>query len=206
MPKICYNILCTYYCIIIKLNGPGNANMGKHSAKKVLTRKILLMHLNQKQKRISAERDGGWRKSQVWKLLIWAVFIVPFAIYLRRRQQPNEKEGKKGNWMEKMAIKKIVQFETAVKRREEGGGFMVRRPVGDKIDMVDPFLMLDHLGPTVYGPGEAIGAPDHPHRGFETVTYIIDGKYNLALESIYKFMYVSTAVKLFMFINQETHL
>ena len=136
---------------------------------------------------MSAERDGGWRKSLAWKLLIWAVFIVPFAIYLRRRQQPNEKEGKKSNWKEKMTIKKIVQFETAVKRRE-GGGFMVRRPVGDKIDMVDPFLMLDHLGPTVYGPGEAIGAPDHPHRGFETVTYIIDGKYNLALKSIYKFM------------------
>ena len=135
---------------------------------------------------MSAERDGGWRKSLVWKLLIWAVFIVPFAIYLQRRQQPNEKEGKKGNWTEKMPIKKIVQFETAVKRRE-GGGFMVRRPVGDKIDMADPFLMLDHLGPTVYGPGEAIGAPDHPHRGFETVTYIIDGKYNLA-QSIYKFM------------------
>ena len=99
---------------------------------------------------------------------------MSFAIYIQRHQ-PNEKEGKKGNSIEKMSIKKIVQFETAVKRRE-GGGFMVRRPVGDKIAMVDPFLMLDHLGPTVYGPGEAIGAPDHPHRGFETVTYIIDGK------------------------------
>ena len=92
-----------------------------------------------------------------------------------------------------MAVKKIVQFETAVKKRE-GGGFMVRRPVGDKIDMVDPFLMLDHLGPTVYGPGEAIGAPDHPHRGFETVTYIIDGKYILSKRV--KFI---SAVRLFMF-------
>lgn len=73
-----------------------------------------------------------------------------------------------------MTYKSIKQFETSVRRRE-GGGFMVRRPVGDKIDTVDPFLMLDHLGPTVYGPGEAIGAPDHPHRGFETVTYVIDG-------------------------------
>lgn len=35
--------------------------------------------------------------------------------------------------------------------------------------------MLDHLGPTVQRPGEAVGAPDHPHRGFEMVTYIIDG-------------------------------
>ena len=39
----------------------------------------------------------------------------------------------------------------------------------------DPFLMLDHMGPVTYGPGEAVGAPDHPHRGFETVTYLIDG-------------------------------
>lgn len=56
---------------------------------------------------------------------------------------------------------------------------MVRRPIGDKIDQCDPFLMLDHLGPVVYGPGEAVGAPDHPHRGFETVTYIIHGKFNV---------------------------
>jgi hypothetical protein len=41
---------------------------------------------------------------------------------------------------------------------------------------MDPFLLLDHLGPTDYGPGEAIGAPDHPHRGFETVTYILEGR------------------------------
>jgi len=75
-----------------------------------------------------------------------------------------------------MTFKSIKRLETAVKKRE-GGGFMVRRPVGDKIDAVDPFLLLDHLGPVVYRPGEAIGAPDHPHRGFETVTYVIDGKF-----------------------------
>ena len=75
-----------------------------------------------------------------------------------------------------MSFKSIMKLETAEKKRE-GGGFMVRRPLGDeKLDFIDPFLMLDHIGPIVYGPGEAIGAPDHPHRGFETVTYIIDGK------------------------------
>ncbi len=70
----------------------------------------------------------------------------------------------------------ITRLETARQKRE-GGGFLVRRPVGDKIDFgaCDPFLMLDHMGPADYGPGEAVGAPDHPHRGFETVTYIIEG-------------------------------
>jgi redox-sensitive bicupin YhaK (pirin superfamily) len=43
--------------------------------------------------------------------------------------------------------------------------------------MIDPFLLLDEMGPAEYGPGEAVGAPDHPHRGFETVTYMLDGEF-----------------------------
>lgn len=43
------------------------------------------------------------------------------------------------------------------------------------LDHVDPFLLLDRMGPVTHGPGEAKGAPDHPHRGFETVTYILEG-------------------------------
>ena len=59
----------------------------------------------------------------------------------------------------------------------EGGGFVVRRPFPTAgIDQLDPFLLLDEMGPVVYARGEAIGAPDHPHRGFETVTYILDGE------------------------------
>jgi redox-sensitive bicupin YhaK (pirin superfamily) len=42
--------------------------------------------------------------------------------------------------------------------------------------MADPFLLLDEMGPVDYKPGEAVGAPDHPHRGFETVTYILEGE------------------------------
>jgi redox-sensitive bicupin YhaK (pirin superfamily) len=63
-------------------------------------------------------------------------------------------------------------------RTVEGGGFVVRRtfPTG-RLDMVDPFLLLDHMGPSDYGPGEAVGAPDHPHRGFETVTYMLEGTF-----------------------------
>lgn len=59
----------------------------------------------------------------------------------------------------------------------EGGGFIVRRPFPvHGLSYVDPFLLIDEMGPVQYAPGEAIGAPDHPHRGFETVTYIIDGQ------------------------------
>lgn len=58
----------------------------------------------------------------------------------------------------------------------EGEGFQVRRAFpGIDPALTDPFLLLDHLGAVEYAPGEAKGAPDHPHRGFETVTYIMDG-------------------------------
>jgi len=61
-------------------------------------------------------------------------------------------------------------------RTLEGGGFPVRRPFPTRdLMQVDPFLLLDHLGPVTWGPGEGIGAPDHPHRGFETVTYLLSG-------------------------------
>ncbi|MGB1461214.1 MAG: pirin family protein [Candidatus Thalassarchaeaceae archaeon] len=57
----------------------------------------------------------------------------------------------------------------------EGGGFKVRRP--SRMNRVmSPFLLIDEMGPVNYGPGEAIGAPWHPHRGFETVTYLLDGR------------------------------
>jgi redox-sensitive bicupin YhaK (pirin superfamily) len=62
-------------------------------------------------------------------------------------------------------------------RQLEGGGFVVRRPFPSAaVSLVDPFLLLDELGPVDYAPGEALGAPDHPHRGFETVSYILEGE------------------------------
>ncbi len=56
----------------------------------------------------------------------------------------------------------------------EGGGFPVRRPTSMG-SLMSPFLLLDEMGPVEWGPGEAIGAPAHPHRGFETVTYMLKG-------------------------------
>jgi redox-sensitive bicupin YhaK (pirin superfamily) len=58
----------------------------------------------------------------------------------------------------------------------EGEGMIVTRPFPTaRLDQLDPFLLLDRMGPVSHGPGEAKGAPDHPHRGFETVTYILEG-------------------------------
>lgn len=59
----------------------------------------------------------------------------------------------------------------------EGGGFPVRRPFPVQgFSHFDPFLLVDHLGPVQWPAGKAIGAPDHPHRGFETVTYVLAGE------------------------------
>jgi redox-sensitive bicupin YhaK (pirin superfamily) len=73
--------------------------------------------------------------------------------------------------------RKVEEVITA-HRQLEGGGFVVRRPFPTGgLDLVDPFLLLDEMGPADYAPGEAVGAPDHPHRGFETVTYMLEGAF-----------------------------
>ena len=61
----------------------------------------------------------------------------------------------------------------------EGEGFPVRRAfAGIDLAQLDPFIMMDQMGEVEYAPGEPKGTPWHPHRGFETVTYIIDGTFD----------------------------
>jgi redox-sensitive bicupin YhaK (pirin superfamily) len=71
-------------------------------------------------------------------------------------------------------VKSVVQAH----RQIEGAGAEVWRPFPGEVSLADadPFLLLDQLGPLVNGPAEAAGAPWHPHRGFETVTYVMDGE------------------------------
>jgi redox-sensitive bicupin YhaK (pirin superfamily) len=58
----------------------------------------------------------------------------------------------------------------------EGEGFPVRRAfAGVPLELLDPFIHMDQMGEVDYAPGEPKGTPWHPHRGFETVTYMIDG-------------------------------
>jgi len=74
-------------------------------------------------------------------------------------------------------VRETARIVTAHRQRE-GAGFIVRRPVPTQgLDTVDPFLLLDEMGPVDYAPGEAVGAPDHPHRGFETITYMLEGEF-----------------------------
>ncbi len=58
----------------------------------------------------------------------------------------------------------------------EGEGFPVRRALaGVDVRDLDPFVHMDQMGEVDYGPSEPKGTPWHPHRGFETFTYMIDG-------------------------------
>ena len=70
-------------------------------------------------------------------------------------------------------VARVIQAVSTI----EGGGFPVRRPFPiPAFSHFDPFLLIDHLGPVRWPPGAALGAPDHPHRGFETVTYVLAGE------------------------------
>jgi quercetin 2,3-dioxygenase len=74
-----------------------------------------------------------------------------------------------------MTTRSVAQIVHATPQLE-GEGMIVTRPFPTaRLDHLDPFLLLDRMGPVSHGPGEAKGAPDHPHRGFETVTYILEG-------------------------------
>jgi quercetin 2,3-dioxygenase len=60
----------------------------------------------------------------------------------------------------------------------EGLGFPVRRAfAGVDPSLLDPFVHMDQMGEVEYAPGEPRGTDWHPHRGFETVTYMIDGTF-----------------------------
>jgi redox-sensitive bicupin YhaK (pirin superfamily) len=76
------------------------------------------------------------------------------------------------------AVDRPVRSVTTAPRGHEGEGFPVRRAfAGVDLSELDPFIHMDQMGEVDYGPGEPRGTDWHPHRGFETVTYMIDGTF-----------------------------
>jgi len=76
------------------------------------------------------------------------------------------------------AVSRPVVSLTTAPRGFEGEGFPVRRAfAGVDLRALDPFIHMDQMGEVEYAPGEPKGTPWHPHRGFETVTYMIDGEF-----------------------------
>jgi hypothetical protein len=76
------------------------------------------------------------------------------------------------------AVSRPVKSVTTAPSGFEGEGFPVRRAfAGVDLAEIDPFIHMDQMGEVHYAPGEPKGTPWHPHRGFETVTYIIDGTF-----------------------------
>ncbi|MFB6726147.1 pirin family protein [Kribbella sp. NPDC056345] len=75
-----------------------------------------------------------------------------------------------------VARERAVRSVTSAPSGYEGEGFPVRRAfAGVDLKDLDPFIHMDQMGEVEYAPGEPKGTPWHPHRGFETVTYMLDG-------------------------------
>lgn len=86
-------------------------------------------------------------------------------------------KGNKQNYSSSGKSRSISRIVSSV-QTAEGEGFLVNRAFPTRqLSDLDPFLLLDEIGPKDLAPREAKGAPDHPHRGFETVTYMLDGKF-----------------------------
>jgi len=76
------------------------------------------------------------------------------------------------------ANQRRVRSVTSAPSGFEGEGFPVRRAfAGVDLGLLDPFVHMDQMGEVDYAPGEPKGTPWHPHRGFETVTYLMDGTF-----------------------------
>jgi redox-sensitive bicupin YhaK (pirin superfamily) len=86
-------------------------------------------------------------------------------------------EGNKQDYSSSGKNRSILKIVNSV-QTAEGEGFLVNRAFPTNLlSDLDPFLLLDEIGPKDLAPREAKGAPDHPHRGFETVTYMLEGKF-----------------------------
>jgi redox-sensitive bicupin YhaK (pirin superfamily) len=69
-----------------------------------------------------------------------------------------------------------ISFVVPAHAAVEGDGMPIQRAIPARnLPLLDPFLLLDHFGPVSLPPGTDGGIPDHPHRGFQTLTYLLQG-------------------------------
>ena len=79
--------------------------------------------------------------------------------------------------MNNKSIRSVVQIIKSETTQDGEGVTLNRSFPNSYISEFDPFLLLDEMGPMDVKPGKQKGFPDHPHRGFETVTYLLNGKF-----------------------------
>ncbi len=90
------------------------------------------------------------------------------------RSNPSQRDARKQTEPKIRSISRIFNSVKTI----EGEGFVVNRSFPTRsLSDLDPFQLLDEMGPMEVAAGEAKGAPDHPHRGFETVTYMLEGSF-----------------------------
>ena len=88
-----------------------------------------------------------------------------------------EQQKEDNNFMNNKSIRSVVQIIKSEITQDGEGVTLNRSFPNSYISEFDPFLLLDEMGPMDVKPGKQKGFPDHPHRGFETVTYLLNGKF-----------------------------